>query len=73
MNIKIILFIIGITFYCLSWAQPEAYIERDDVPFLIGQWATFEQNTDLFEWEPFDSTRLWWDLTGYPGLPRSVF
>lgn len=49
------------------WALPQAYIERDDVPYFIGQWARFDQNTTLFQWDPFDSMRTWWDLTGYPG------
>jgi hypothetical protein len=50
-----------------AWAQPDVLIERDDVPLLIGQSANFEQNSDVFQWDPFDSLLLWWDLTGYPG------
>jgi hypothetical protein len=49
------------------WAIPEVQIRTDDVPFLIGQSARYTQNTDLFEWAPFDSMRTWWDLTVYPG------
>jgi hypothetical protein len=49
------------------WAQPDILIERDDVPLVIGQWANYEQNSDVFQWDPFDSLRLWWDLTSYPG------
>lgn len=51
----------------LMRALPVAYIERDDVPFLAGQWARFDQNTSVFEWEQFDSMRTWWDLTALPG------
>lgn len=50
-----------------AFAQPEVIIREDDVPFVIGQWARFDQNTAMFEWDPFDSTRTWWDLTVYPG------
>lgn len=49
------------------WAIPEIQIRQNDVPFVIGQRARYEQNLDLFEWAPFDSMRTWWDLTGYPG------
>jgi hypothetical protein len=48
-------------------ALPEVIIECDDVPFLIGTAAAFEQNTGVFQWEPFDSTKKWWDLNGYQG------
>lgn len=49
------------------WAVPEVIVRQDDVPFLIGQWARYDQNVDVFEWTPFDSMRTWWDLTVYPG------
>jgi hypothetical protein len=66
MKFRLVLFvcIIGSLFL---WAQPEIIIRRDDVPFVIGQWAYYDQNIDDFEWVPFDSMRLWWDLTNYPG------
>jgi hypothetical protein len=52
---------------CILNALPEVFIENDDLPFVIGTNATYAQNTSTFQWEEFDSTRLWWDLTGYPG------
>jgi hypothetical protein len=60
-------FVIILGMSLFAWAQPDVLIERDDVPLIIGQWANFEQNSDVFQWDPFDSLRLWWDLTGYPG------
>ncbi|MGB9720198.1 MAG: T9SS type A sorting domain-containing protein [bacterium] len=48
-------------------AIPEVQIRQNDVPFVIGTSARYEQNADLFEWTPFDSMRTWWDLTVYPG------
>lgn len=67
MNYRVVVFIFTIVYSLFLWAQPEVFIERDDVPFLVGQWANYDQNTADFSWEPFDSTDLWWDLTGYPG------
>ena len=51
----------------LVWAQPEILIENDDVPLIIGTWANYDQNIDFFQWDPFDTLRVWWDLTTYPG------
>jgi hypothetical protein len=62
-----VLFIACVVLPTIVWAIPEIQIRQDDVPFVIGQWARYEQNSDLFEWEPFDSMRTWWDLTTYPG------
>ncbi len=67
MNYKIVLLIVIITSASYVWALPEIIINRDDVPFLIGQWANYAQNADFFMWDPFDSMRVWWDLTSYPG------
>ncbi|MBN2621601.1 T9SS type A sorting domain-containing protein [candidate division WOR-3 bacterium] len=52
---------------CILYALPEVFIENDDFPFVIGTYARYDQNISTFQWEEFDSTRLWWDLTGYPG------
>jgi hypothetical protein len=65
-NIAVILSLV-LGMVCFIQAQPDILIERDDVPFVIGQWAIFDQNSDVFQWDPFDSLRLWWDLTDYPG------
>jgi len=67
MNSKIVCGIFFTSLIMMLFAQPEVYVERDDVPFVIGQWARYDQNTSIFQWESFDTTRLWWDLTSYPG------
>ncbi len=48
------------------WAIPEIIVERNDVPFMIGQNAIYSNNNDIFQWEPFDTLDQWWDLTAYP-------
>ncbi|OGC38789.1 hypothetical protein A2Y85_07985 [candidate division WOR-3 bacterium RBG_13_43_14] len=48
------------------WSIPEIIVERDDVPFMIGQSAIYSNNGDIFQWEPFDTLDQWWDLTAYP-------
>jgi len=53
---------------CMTlFALPEVFIENDDLPFVIGTHAVYDQNASTFQWELFDSTRLWWDLTSLPG------
>jgi hypothetical protein len=49
------------------WSIPEVFIYNDDFPCLIGQYATFDQNSSVFQWEMFDSLRTWWNLTVHPG------
>ena len=62
---------VGLTILCgifsVLMALPEVFIENDDLPFVIGTYALYDQNASIFQWDEFDSTRLWWDLTGYPG------
>jgi hypothetical protein len=43
----------------LVWAQPAIIIRNDDVPLIIGTWANYDQNIDFFEWDPFDTLRVW--------------
>ncbi len=66
-RVKIFVFLIFIAMTGWVWSIPEIQIRKEDVPLVIGQQARYEQNTDLFEWTPFDSMRTWWDLTVYPG------
>lgn len=47
-------------------AIPQVTIRSNDIPFVIGTYARYEQNSNSFEWLPFDSLRTWWDLTAYP-------
>lgn len=54
-------------FICSLQAIPEVFIESDDLPFVIGTYALYDQNVSTFQWDAFDSTRLWWDLTGLQG------
>jgi len=42
-------------------------IESHEVPSIIGTYGKFKQNSSIFTWTPFDSTRTHWDLTSYPG------
>lgn len=67
MKDKLLVFPITTLIPLILWAIPEVQIRQNDVPFVIGQEARYEQNSDVFEWTPFDSMRTWWDLTQYPG------
>jgi hypothetical protein len=49
------------------WAIPAVQIRAEDVPNFIGQWAIYDQNSDMFEWTPFDSMRTWWSFDTFPG------
>lgn len=42
-------------------------IDSHEVPSIIGTYGKFKQNSSVFAWTPFDSTRTHWDLTSYPG------
>ncbi len=63
---KVIAFVVMI-FPFIASAIPEVWIRQNDVPFVIGQWAIYDENIEMFEWTPFDSMRTWWDLTALPG------
>ncbi len=63
----LVFIILLISMTLLVWAQPDILIQNDDVPLIIGTWAHYDQNTDFFQWDPFDTLRTWWDLTAYPG------
>jgi hypothetical protein len=67
MKRTLVFVILLISMSSLVWAQPDVLIENDDVPLIIGTWAHYDQNTDVFQWDPFDTLRVWWDLTAYPG------
>jgi len=41
-------------------------IESHEVPMVANSGGWFRQNSSLVPWTPFDSTRQYWDLTGYP-------
>jgi hypothetical protein len=49
------------------WAIPAVQIRQEDVPNFIGQRAVYDQNADMFEWIPFDSTKTWWSFDTFPG------
>jgi len=42
-------------------------IESSEIPMVLGTYGRFSQNSSLFFWAAFDTTREWWDLTQYPG------
>ena len=41
-------------------------IDAREIPLVIDTYGRFQQNTSLFMWTPFDSTKQVWDLTNYP-------
>lgn len=45
----------------------DVIIDVNELPLAVGTYARYRQNQSLFRWEPFDSTRRHWDVTGYPG------
>ena len=58
-SLWILLFIFG-----FLWAIPEIIVERNDVPFMIGQSAVYLNNNDVFQLdEAIDTLDQWWDLT----------
>jgi len=59
--------LIGFTLGLNLWAIPAVQIRQEDVPNFIGQRAVYDQNSDMFEWIPFDSTRTWWSFDTFPG------
>jgi hypothetical protein len=59
--------LIGFTLGLNLWAIPAVQIRAEDVPNFIGQRAVYDQNSDMFEWTPFDSTRTWWCFDTFPG------
>ncbi len=67
MKRTLVFMILLISMSLLVWAQPDVLIQNDDVPLIIGTWAHYDQNVDVFQWDPFDTLRVWWDLTAYPG------
>jgi len=42
-------------------------VESHELPLVVGTYGKFKQNSSVFLWSPFDSTREHWDLTQYPG------
>lgn len=45
----------------------EVSIGSHELPMLVGTYGRYQQNSAIFMWQPFDSTRGFWDLTSYPG------
>lgn len=57
------------TLLCLTtliFAQ-NLMIESHEIPLVANTYGQYKQNSTIFMWTPFDSTREVWDLTSYPG------
>ncbi|MEO0077385.1 MAG: hypothetical protein ABIK86_00090 [candidate division WOR-3 bacterium] len=58
------LLILGLT---LPAVGRDVIIDVNELPLVVGTYARYRQNQSLFRWDPFDSTRRHWDVTGFPG------
>ena len=45
----------------------DLFIGQEDMPFILGTYAEYTENSGIFSWTQFDSTETCWDLTVYPG------
>ncbi len=56
-----------LTLCVASTFAPGVTISSHEIPLVTGTYGRYQQNQSLFMWQPFDSTRTFWDLTRYPG------
>ncbi|MEO0081533.1 MAG: FlgD immunoglobulin-like domain containing protein [candidate division WOR-3 bacterium] len=62
--------LVGLAFVLALAALSSAHniiIESHEIPLVINTYGRYSQNSSMFFWPAFDTTKEWWDLTQYPG------